>query len=76
VLTIGQAIKHNARCHAQREAIICSGRRLTHAQFAERGRELGSALHRMGLRRQDRVAVLMRTFWRPAPSMAPDARAA
>jgi acyl-CoA synthetase (AMP-forming)/AMP-acid ligase II len=52
-------IDRNARQHGAKEAFCDeSGRRTTWAQYAERSRRLGSAMHRLGLRRQDRYALL------------------
>jgi len=53
------AIDRNERQHGGKEAFCDErGRRVTWAQYAQRSRRLGSALHRLGLRRQDRYAVL------------------
>ncbi|MGE0388371.1 MAG: class I adenylate-forming enzyme family protein [Gammaproteobacteria bacterium] len=52
-------IDGNARQHGAREAFSDrQGRRVTWAQYADRARRIGSSLYRLGLRRQDRFAVL------------------
>jgi len=52
-------IERNERQHGYKEAFSDEhGRRCTWAQYAERSRRLGSAMHRLGLRRQDRFAIL------------------
>jgi acyl-CoA synthetase (AMP-forming)/AMP-acid ligase II len=56
--TIGELLERNARFHPEREALVCEGRRLNHRQLLERARRLADGLHRLGLRRQDRVAIL------------------
>ncbi|HSW26536.1 MAG TPA: AMP-binding protein [Burkholderiaceae bacterium] len=56
--TIGELLERNARFHPEREALVCEGRRLSHRQLLERAKRLADGLHRMGLRRQDRVAIL------------------
>ena len=56
--TLRDLFERNARCFPDREAFVCDGRRLTHAQYAARARRLASALHELGVRRQERVAIL------------------
>lgn len=56
--TMGDLVERNARNFASREAFVQGERRLTHRQFAGRARRLSAALYELGLRRQDRVAVL------------------
>ena len=56
--TVKDLFERNARCFPERDALVFEGRRLTHAQFAARARRLASSLHRLGLRRQDRFAIL------------------
>ena len=56
--TIGELLERNARFHPEREALVCEGRRLSHRQLLERAKRLADGLHRLGLRRQDRVAIL------------------
>src|SRR6185295_2585558 len=58
MLTLADLFDRNARYFPQREAFVCDGERLTHARYAERSRRLASALHGLGLRRQDRFAIL------------------
>lgn len=56
--TLGDIIRNNARWYADRPAVICDDRRLTHAEFSARAHSLASGLTRLGLRHQDRVCVL------------------
>ena len=56
--TMGDLVERNARYFPAHEAFVQGDRRLTHAQFAGRARRLASALYELGLRRQDRVAML------------------
>jgi acyl-CoA synthetase (AMP-forming)/AMP-acid ligase II len=56
--TVRDLIDRNARCFPNREAMVYGDRRLTYATYAERALRLASGLYRLGLRRQDRVAVL------------------
>ncbi|WP_223448959.1 class I adenylate-forming enzyme family protein [Pseudomonas sp. BF-R-19] len=56
--TIGDLIERNARYHGDVEAYVFEGQRQTYSQYAERVRRLGSSLYDLGMRRQDRVAVL------------------
>jgi acyl-CoA synthetase (AMP-forming)/AMP-acid ligase II len=56
--TLSELFERNARCFPDREAMVCDEQRLTHAQFASRARRLAASLHRLGLRRQDRFAIL------------------
>jgi acyl-CoA synthetase (AMP-forming)/AMP-acid ligase II len=58
MLTVCDIFERNARCLPEREAWVCDETRLTHAQYASRSRRLASALHGLGLRRQDRFAIL------------------
>jgi acyl-CoA synthetase (AMP-forming)/AMP-acid ligase II len=58
MLTIADLFDRNARYFPQREAFVCDNVRLTHARYADRARRLASALHRLGLRHQDRFAIL------------------
>ena len=43
---------------ADAPAIMFDGRTITHAEFADRAFRLANALHRLGVQRGDRVAVL------------------
>src|SRR5918993_855380 len=58
MLSVHEIFERNARCFPEREAFVCDGRRLTHAQYASRARRLASGLIRLGVRYQDRVAML------------------
>ncbi len=56
--TLGDMIEANARKYPDQTAFVWRGRRMTHAEFRDRAARLASALARLGLRRQDRVAIL------------------
>jgi acyl-CoA synthetase (AMP-forming)/AMP-acid ligase II len=56
--TIGGLLERNARCYPEHEAFVCGERRLTHRQFYQSACRLAAGLHRLGMRRQDRVAIL------------------
>ena len=55
---LGEIIERNAAHFPHQLALAYEDRRYTHAQFAERVRRLASAVHGLGLRRQDRFSVL------------------
>ena len=57
-MIVGDIVERNARLYPAQTAVVCDGRRLTHAALAERARRLANALRDRGLRRGDRVAVL------------------
>lgn len=56
--TVRELIERNAAHFPNREAYVCGDRRLTHAAHAERAFRLASGLYALGLRRQERVAIL------------------
>lgn len=56
--TVRDLIERNARYYPTREAFVCGDRRVTHAAYAERARRLASGLYLLGLRRQERLAIL------------------
>ena len=56
--TIGELLERNARFYPHKEALVCGGRRLSWRALADRARRLADGLHRLGLQRQDRVAIL------------------
>src|SRR5688572_9952894 len=57
--TIADLIDEQARRYADREAIVGSGQRLTYRQLRAEVRRLARALHALGVRRGDKVAILM-----------------
>ena len=59
-MNLGDVIERNERLYPDQVAVGFEGREITFATFAERIRRLANALHRRGLRRQDRIAVLSR----------------
>lgn len=56
--TIGRMIEVNERRMPNEVAFVYNGQRPTFAEFARKSRRLASAFHKMGCRRQDRVALL------------------
>lgn len=56
--TMRELIQRNAEYFPEREAHVCGDRRLNFAQYADRAFRLASGLYSLGLRRQDRVAIL------------------
>jgi acyl-CoA synthetase (AMP-forming)/AMP-acid ligase II len=56
--TAGEIIERNARNFPDREAYVCGGRRLSHSQWLDRAKRLAAGLYKLGLRRQERVAIL------------------
>jgi acyl-CoA synthetase (AMP-forming)/AMP-acid ligase II len=57
-MNLRDIVVRNALLHPDKTALVFNGRRLSHAQFAARGFRLANALLSLGLRRQERVAVL------------------
>src|SRR5881227_3114544 len=58
MIPLREVIERNAALHPEATHSVCGAHRVSFGQFAERVRRLGSALHRGGLRHQDRVAIL------------------
>ncbi|MFL6696386.1 MAG: long-chain-fatty-acid--CoA ligase [Vitreoscilla sp.] len=58
MIQLREVIERNAELHPEATHSVCGERRLSFRQFAERVHRLGSALHRRGLRHQDRIAIL------------------
>ncbi|MDR5777321.1 MULTISPECIES: AMP-binding protein [unclassified Caballeronia] len=56
--TLRDIISRNEHFYPDLDAYVDGDRRLTHAQFAGRARQLASALNELGVRHQDRVAVM------------------
>jgi len=56
--TLRDIIVRNEHFYPDMAACVDGERRLTHAQFAQRARRLAGALHRLGVRHQDRVAMM------------------
>ena len=63
--TLPDLLDEMARRHPRREAVVGVSGRLTYEQWRQRARELARGLHRLGVRRGDKVALLMpnRTEW-------------
>ncbi|HEV8694296.1 MAG TPA: AMP-binding protein, partial [Lysobacter sp.] len=56
--TLRQLVERNEKLFPDETCLIYEERRLTFREFAERTRRLASALHGLGMRHQDRVAML------------------
>ena len=56
--TIGELLERNARFYPGKEALVFEDKRYTYRQLVERAKRVADGLHRLGLRRQDRVAIL------------------
>ena len=56
--TIGELLERNARFYPGKEALVFEDKRYTYRQLVERTKRVADGLHRLGLRRQDRVAIL------------------
>lgn len=56
--TLRDMMADNADRYADSPALVCDGVTLTFAQYATQSRRLASALHRAGIRPQDRVGML------------------
>ena len=56
--TLGDMIETNARKFPDQTAFVWQDRQMTHAEFRDRSARLASALARLGMKRQDRVAIL------------------
>jgi len=56
--TLGNLLLRNQKLYGDDEAYMYNGRRGTYRDLAQRGLRLASALHRLGMRHQDRVSVL------------------
>ena len=58
MLTIGELLERNERFYPDKEALVFEGRRHTYRTLLARVKRLADGLHQIGLRRQDRVAIL------------------
>ncbi|MBI1734590.1 MAG: AMP-binding protein [Candidatus Rokubacteria bacterium] len=63
--TLPDLLDEMAARHPDREAVVGGDERLTYAEYRTRVRQLAKGLHRLGVRRGDKVALLMenRTEW-------------
>ncbi len=57
--TLAEILAATADAHAQDEALVISGRRLTYAELRDNVREVAQGLRALGIRRGDHVAVCM-----------------
>ncbi|MGH2352870.1 MAG: AMP-binding protein, partial [Chloroflexota bacterium] len=58
-LVLADSLRRAERLYGRREGVVCGEARLTYAAFGARCRRLAAGLRRLGVRRGDRVAVLM-----------------
>lgn len=58
-MDLQQILERAVRFYPDRTGVVCGGTRLTYRAFAERVHRLCSALHGLGMRKGDRLAVLM-----------------
>ena len=56
--TVGELIERNAAFYPDHTAFVLDAARLSYGDYARRVRRLASALHTLGLQRQDRIGVL------------------
>jgi acyl-CoA synthetase (AMP-forming)/AMP-acid ligase II len=56
--TLGELLARNARCYPDREALICGDTRHSYRSLYAVALRLGDGLRKLGLRRQDRIAIL------------------
>ena len=56
--TLADMLDNNAWKYPDETAFVWNDKRLTHAQFHARANRLASAIHRLGMKRQDRVGIL------------------
>ncbi len=56
--TIGALLERNARSYPKKEFYVFGARRVTYLECYERACRLASGLHQLGMRRQDRFALL------------------
>ena len=56
--TFRHLVERNERFHPRELCLIFENRRITFAEHAVRARQLGDAIYRLGMRHQDRVAIL------------------
>ena len=58
-MVLGEVLSRWAKIAPDREAIVFEARRLTYREFEDRANRLAAALAERGIRRGDRVGVLM-----------------
>ena len=56
--TLREMLDRNAACFTDQLAIVCEGSQFTYGELHVRAHKLGSALFRLGARRQDRISIL------------------
>lgn len=57
-MIVGDILRRNAALYGDRPAVICDGRITTHSQLLDRSLRLADGLRTLGLRKQDRIAIL------------------
>jgi len=65
-MNLASVLDENSRIHGQRPAVVDDEGTFTWAQFADRGMRASGVLRARGLRRGDRLALLMRNGFRQA----------
>ncbi len=58
-MNVGSLLDHWARIRPQHTAVVCGDRRLTFAQTQARVHRLANALHALGLRKGDKLALIL-----------------
>ncbi len=57
--TLAELLCEQAACHGSSLAVICGDREISYAGLAQRAGRIAAGLHRRGIRRHDRVGLLM-----------------
>ncbi len=57
-MIVGDILRRNATHYGDQPAVICEGRITTHSQLLDRSLRLADGLRKLGLRKQDRIAIL------------------
>lgn len=57
-MIVGDILRRNAALYGDHPAVICEGRSTTHSQLLDRSLRLVDGLRKLGLRKQDRIAIL------------------
>ena len=57
-MILGDLLRRNALNHGDSPAVVCEGRECSHAELMDVVFRLGDGLRKMGLRKQDRIAIL------------------
>lgn len=57
-MIIPETLKKASKLFPNKEAVVCGGKRLTYQEFASRIHRLASGLHQLGIKKDDKVAIL------------------